>query len=195
MQELSDEELIARFRSAGGSPAANRWIDELFRRYHGRVALWCYRHSGDRELASDLAQEVFLRAYRNLTSFRGDSKFSTWLFTITRNQCLNEFRARSVRPEAAAESVEDRELEDTVKGSIVESMEREESLRMMRELIAKTLDETERKVLMLHVSDEMQLDAITRLLELKNPSGARAYMLSAKRKLAAAVGRWKQTRG
>jgi hypothetical protein len=58
------------------------FIDELFRRHHRRVALWCLRLAGERETAADWAQEVFLIAYKNLGSFRGESKFSTWLYTI-----------------------------------------------------------------------------------------------------------------
>lgn len=68
MQQLSDEELVARYRAEGGP-----WIDELFGRYHRRVAMWCYRFTGDRDSAADLAQDVFLRAYRSLEGFRGNS--------------------------------------------------------------------------------------------------------------------------
>jgi RNA polymerase sigma-70 factor (ECF subfamily) len=190
MQKFSDEELVASFRSDGGPPAGNHWIDELFGRYHSRVALWCYRFTGNRELAADLAQDVFLRAYRNIDSFRGDSKFSTWLYTIARNHCVNEMKARSVRPEQTSESLEI-DIEDGLKESVLESLQREESLQSMRVLMEQTLDETEKKVMVLHFAEEIGLDAVTRLLELKNPSGARAYVVSAKRKLSAAVQRWK----
>lgn len=193
MLESSDEQLVASFRSDGGSPAGNRWLDELFSRYHSRVALWCYRFTGDQELASDLAQDIFLRAYRNIGSFRGDSKFSTWLFTIARNHCVNEMRARSVRPEHAASSAAEIDIEDVAKESVLHSLEREESIAVMRSFIEQNLDDVERKVVVLHLSEEIGLDAITRLLELKNPSGARAYMLSAKRKLSAAMQRWKSS--
>src|SRR5450631_2587456 len=98
MQELSDEDLVAKSREHAGSPKAETSIDELFRRYQSRVAIWCYRFTGERESAADLAQDIFLRAYRNLHSFRGDSRFSTWLFTIARNHCVNEMKARAVRP-------------------------------------------------------------------------------------------------
>jgi RNA polymerase sigma-70 factor (ECF subfamily) len=190
MQESSDEQLVASFRSDGGPPAGNRWIDQLFSRYHSRVALWCYRFTGDRELAGDLAQDVFLRAYRNLDSFRGEAKFSTWLYTITRNHCVNEMKARSIRPEQASETLE-LDVPDSLKESVLESLQRAESFESMRTLMERSLDETERKVMVLHFAQEMDLAAITRLLELTNPSGARAYIVSAKRKLAAAVQRWK----
>ena len=191
MQEFSDEELVASFRSDGGSPAGNRWVNELFSRYHSRVALWCYRFSGDRELASDLAQDVFLRAYRNIGSFRGESKFSTWLFTIARNHCVNELKARSIRPDQTGASVEGSDIEDSFQETVLECLEREESLAVMRALMEQTLDETEKKVVVLHFAEEIGLDAITRLLELNNPSGARAYVVSAKRKLSVAMQRWK----
>src|SRR5258708_421109 len=179
MQEFSDEELVASFRSDGGTPAGNRWINELFSRYHSRVALWCYRFSGDRELASDLAQDVFLRAYRNIGSFRGESKFSTWLFTAARNHCVHQMKARSVRPVETSGSGEESEIEDSFQETVLESLEREESLAAMRALMERTLDATEKKVVVLHFAEEIGLDAITRLLKLDNPSGARAYVVSA----------------
>src|ERR1700759_3103858 len=158
MQESSDEQLVASFRSDGGPPAGNRWLDELFSRYHSRVALWCYRFTGDQQLASDLAQDIFLRAYRNIGSFRGYSKFSTWLFTIARNHCVNEMRARSVRPEHGASSAEDEDIRDVVNESVLASLEREESIAIMRSLMEHNLDDMERKVVVLHFSEEIGLD-------------------------------------
>jgi RNA polymerase sigma factor (sigma-70 family) len=190
MQDLSDEELVAQFRTHGGSSKGNKWIDELFQRYHSRVALWCYRFTGKRDLASDLAQDIFLRVYRNLHSFRGDAKFSTWLYSIARNHCINEMKARAVRPELKSESLEI-DIEEDAKESILTLLEREQSLRSMRAFLDDTLDETEKRVMVMHFGDEMGLEAVTRLLELKNPSGARAYIVSAKRKLSAALQRWK----
>ena len=58
--------------------------------------------------------------------------------------------------------------------------------------MAESLDETEAQVVNLHYYQEVPLDAITRLLDLSNPSGAKAYVVSARRKLSAAAQRWKQ---
>jgi len=191
MQKLSDEELVASFRSDGGPPAGNRWIDELFSRYRTRVALWCFRFTGNREFASDLAQDVFLRAYRNIGSFRGDAKFSTWLFTIARNHCVNEMKYRSAHREQPVEPEFLEEMEDEIGETVHDSLEKQQSLNAMRAIMQHTLDETEKKVMTLHFVEEISLDAITRLLALDNPSGARAYVVSAKRKLSVAVQRWK----
>jgi Sigma-70 region 2 len=65
---------------------------ELFRRYRIRVTSWCFRLTRNRGRARDLAQEVFSKAYRRRYSFRGDSKFSTWLYAITRSHCLSSLR-------------------------------------------------------------------------------------------------------
>jgi RNA polymerase sigma-70 factor, ECF subfamily len=65
---------------------------ELVRRYQGdmwRLALHLVR---DASVADDVTQDAFVRAYRFLPRYRGDSKFSTWLFTITRNCALDELR-------------------------------------------------------------------------------------------------------
>src|SRR5437764_8531011 len=103
MEPLSDEDLVSQYRGQAGSPQADALLNELFRRHHGRVALWCLRLTGDRESAADLAQEVFIKAFRNLDSFRGESKFSTWLYSIARNHCFNEIKSRATRPEQAGE--------------------------------------------------------------------------------------------
>ena len=186
MQNLDDEDLLARFRQ----DAAAQWIDELFRRYHTKVAAWCYRFTGDREMAGDLAQEIFLRAYRNLDSFRGSARFSTWLYTIARNHCVNEMKSRRTRVEQTAETL-DFEVEDAAAGNILDSMQQAESLTLMRSLIEQNLDPIEKKVMVMHFAGDMSLEAVSRLMGLTNASGARAHIVSAKRKLARAMERWK----
>jgi len=191
MDNVTDEELVSRFRSDGGPPAGNRWINALFTRYHTKVALWCYRFTGDRGMASDLAQEVFLRAWRNIGSFRGEAKFSTWLYTVARNHCVNEMKARSVRPQLTSEEVNLSLFESPDTETVLDSLEKQQSLDTVRALIARELNETERRVVVMHFVEEIGLEAINRLLGLDNPSGARAYILSAKRKLSSALDRWK----
>src|SRR5262249_9474343 len=100
-EHLSDEELVLLYQSA--APGGEDSLNELFSRYHSRVALWCLRLTGDRQSAADLAQDVFIKAFRHLGLYRGDSKFSTWLYSIARNHCFDEIKARSTRPEQAGE--------------------------------------------------------------------------------------------
>lgn len=186
---LSDEDLVIRFQCARTENEANAHADELFSRYKRKVAAWCYRYAGDRETALDLAQDVFLKAYQNLKGFRSDSKFSTWLFSIMRNNCLNHVRQRLGEPLDASEPILVLEPVDGRSWDTSAAMEREASLRAMRALIRETLDETEQQVMVMHYSDELPLEAVTRVLGLTNASGAKAFIVSAKRKLQVAVRR------
>jgi len=189
MPELSDEELIGAYRAAGPGARADLLLDELFQRYYSRVALWCLRVAGDRESAADMAQDVFLKVFRNLESFRGDSKFSTWLYTVTRNHCFTEVKSLAARRDRTSEPLVD-ELRDDAPDAHAR-LERETSDAAVRELVQASLNEVEMRVMTLHYVEELPLDSITRLLELSNASGAKAYLVSAKRKLGPALQRWK----
>jgi RNA polymerase sigma-70 factor (ECF subfamily) len=182
--DLSDEDLVIAFRQA---PPADREAiaEELFRRHFERVARWCFRFTGDRDAAADLAQDVFLKAHRHLDAFKGLSRFSTWLYAIARNEALNRQQRRS--PPMDVEDVL-AELPAPVENP-AEGAERRSRDRRVMELITATLDKTEREVFTMHYGDEIPLDAITRLLGLQNASGAKAYIVSARRKLARAVER------
>lgn len=73
-------------------------FEELVRSYEKNVYQLALRILGNREDAEDAAQEVFLKAYRSLSRFQGDSKFSVWLYRIVTNQCTDMLRARKRRP-------------------------------------------------------------------------------------------------
>lgn len=192
-EQLLDEELVARFRAATEASEREEYINELFRRNYARVARWCLRFAADRESAADLAQEVFAKAYQNISSFQGQSKFSTWLFVIARNHGLNVIRANQRQ---ATELTAD-DGEEILSGiadnapSPQSALEKAASAELVRKLLSEALDETEKMVFTLHYGDDVPLDAITRMLRLENQSGAKAYIVSAKRKLARLVQVWK----
>lgn len=187
MNERNDEELVLAYQAQSGSAQGEALLNELFGRHHVRVAAWCYRMTGDRESAADLAQEIFLKAFRHIGSFRRDSKFTTWLYTIARNHCKNELRARAIRPVDAGDA-ELLDMAANIEAADV-ALERQGSEQALRELMRNVLDETERRVMSLHYADELPLDAITRLLGLQNSSGAKAFIVSARRKLNSAMER------
>lgn len=191
MAELPDEELVAQYRAHKGSPLGRSLIGQLFERHHARVAAWCFRMTGQVDSAADLAQEVFLKAFQNLDSFQGSSRFTTWLYAIARNHCMDELRSRAARPAETAESVLD-DLADERAEEISLAMERRESLASLRQLMRESLDETEGKVMTLHYLHELPLESVTRLLGLTNASGAKAYIVSARRKLSRAFERMRE---
>jgi RNA polymerase sigma-70 factor (ECF subfamily) len=182
--ELSDEALLAEARRSAGA-ARDSLVDELFARHYERVARWCLRLTGNRESAADLAQEVFLKAHRHLDSFKGTARFSTWLYSIARNESMN--RVRRLAPPADSDEV----LADlaTIEAGPEELAGRNERGRRVRTFLSSTLDQVERLVFVLHYAEDMPLEAITRLLRLSNSSGAKAYIVSARRKLAKATQR------
>lgn len=72
-------------------------FDELVRSLMHRVYSLCYRMTGDHQEADDCAQDAFLKAYRSLKSFRGQSSFSTWLYAIAINTCRNRRQSSAFR--------------------------------------------------------------------------------------------------
>ncbi|HET6486532.1 MAG TPA: sigma-70 family RNA polymerase sigma factor [Spirochaetia bacterium] len=86
---MTDGEIIERVQ--GGQ---TRHFAELVRRYQDPVYAMALRFLGSPGDAEDTAQEVFLRAFRGLSSFKGEARFSTWLYRITFNLCTDSLRRR-----------------------------------------------------------------------------------------------------
>ena len=91
----TDEELVRQFKR--GDRAA---FDEFVLRYQDRVYTFCLRWLGNPARAEEVAQDSFLKMYRGLNRFRGDSKLSTWVFRVVLNTCKNE-RLRLKRRKAS----------------------------------------------------------------------------------------------
>ena len=138
--------------------------------------------SGRREEAADLAQEVFVRVYERLETFRFESSFATWLYLVTRSVTINRSIANRRRD---AESIDDENfLEPAAPGpSVEESVGQALLVQQLRQAIAADLEPLEAQILHLHFVDGLTLATIDQMLELGNKSGARAYLVSAKRKL------------
>lgn len=100
MSTTTDEALMQRV--GAGDPAA---LDQLFRRHHARVHALCVRLTGDARTADDLVQETFLRVLRYARGFNARARFSTWLYRIARNACLDHLK-REQRAQAAHERLD-----------------------------------------------------------------------------------------
>jgi RNA polymerase sigma-70 factor (ECF subfamily) len=191
---LSDLELMEGLRSELAASTgktredADSLFTEVFNRYHERVRAWCYRISGDQESAYDLSQEVFIKAYRHLHSFRGDSSLSTWLYAIARNHCLTSLKRRAtddIPLDLASHSMlRDKGAEDPDLAA-----EQGETWRRLLQFMTRTLDPMEVRVMALHYGHDVPLATITRQLALDNPSGAKAYIVNARRKLQSVIRR------
>src|SRR5207245_9520118 len=88
-EEPGDRELVRRAQE--GDVTA---FEQLYRANVRRVYAICYRFAGDAPLAEELAQDVFVRAWEKLGTFRGDSAFASWLFPVAVNVALSALRSR-----------------------------------------------------------------------------------------------------
>lgn len=104
MTEINEKEIIERV--LGGDTEA---FSELVTRYEKTVYNLAQRMVGDRSDAADMAQEAFVKAWTNLPSYRGESKFSAWLYRITTNVCLDFLRHKSRRPQVSLSTSDDDE--------------------------------------------------------------------------------------
>lgn len=132
-------------------------FDRLVERYQREVYRLCYRFSNDHHDANDLAQEAFVRAYRALPRFRGDSAFSTWLYRIAVNVCLS-FRAAR-RPA----SLELPEALPDARPSAAEAVHRAETRARVLAAVER-LPQKQRATVILKVYQELTHEEVARVL-------------------------------
>jgi RNA polymerase sigma-70 factor (ECF subfamily) len=101
------EDRIYVERAQNGDMAAFR---ELVERYKHQVYYLALDMMSNPQDAEDMSQEVFIKAYRYLNSFRGDAKFSSWLYRITMNTCIDHRRKKSMKSMKQTQTLNEKEL-------------------------------------------------------------------------------------
>jgi len=134
-------------------------FDLIVERHRRPVYQLCYRFVGNHEDASDLSQDVFLRAYRGLKNFRGQSSLATWLYRIGVNVCLNRVSART----PAVEAIDAREFVDASAESPSDRLLRAERGARVRAAIAQ-LPPKQRAALVLRTYHELSHQEIADVL-------------------------------
>ena len=152
MPEHSDPDAALMLRVKRGDRAA---FAELVGKYQQPLVNFICRTLRDEAESEDVAQNVFLQVYKSRQRYQPTAKFSTWLFTIARNLCLNEIRRRSRHP---AESIEEnqaenedqpqRQYEDTKSDLPVDRVLHGELARKIEAVLAE-LPETQRTAILL----------------------------------------------
>jgi RNA polymerase sigma-70 factor, ECF subfamily len=140
----------------GGESAA---FDVIVERHRRSVYLLCYRFVSNHEDASDLSQDVFLRAYRGLRSFRGQSSLATWLYRIGVNVCLNRVSAKK----PLSERIEERQFVDEKAESAPDRLLKDERGARVRAAIAQ-LPRKQRATLVLRMYHDMSHQEIADVL-------------------------------
>ncbi len=140
-QPDSDVEVIRRIQSGDDSA-----FDELMGRYKRPVVNFIVRMVGNADDADDIAQEVFVRVYQKLGTYRPETKFSTWLFALARNAAINRLRWRkrhpteSIDPESplpaatdTADDVDAREIGKLIAAAVAELPEDQRTVLVLAE--------------------------------------------------------------
>jgi RNA polymerase sigma-70 factor, ECF subfamily len=145
LADLGEADLVAA--SLAGRPGA---FDLIVERHRRPVYQLCYRFVGNHADASDLSQDVFLRAYRGLRNFKGQSSLGTWLYRIGVNVCLNRLSAKA----PVNEPIEKHQHVDVQSESPSERVLRGERAMQVRAAIAR-LPRKQRAALILRMYHEM----------------------------------------
>lgn len=95
--QLNDDELIYQYLNT----KQNNYFSALYNRYVKKVYQRCLSITKDTDKAEDFTQDIFLRVYGNLANFKGNSSFSTWLYSISYNYCMDQLRRAKRNPTGA----------------------------------------------------------------------------------------------
>ena len=162
---MEDKDIIERV--LGGD---NDAFGLLVEKYQTKVYNLALRMSGNEDDAFDLAQESFVRAWRNLGGFQFESSFSTWLFRLTSNICLDFLRARKRRAAVSLTMTDDEDEETqlavpdpgkTPEEAVIAAEDRALLTRALNELPAD-----QRQILTLRAIDDLSYAEIAEILQL-----------------------------
>lgn len=163
-------------------------FEQLIREYEKNVYNLALRMTGSSEDAYDMSQEAFLKAYTSLRSFRGDCKFSVWLYRIVSNVCLDFLRSRSRRSTESL-TVENDEGEEAIREIPDEQLSPETLLekKLTREAVRRgllALPEDQRKILLLREIEGLRYEEIASVLDIE-PGTVKSRIFRARKKLCA----------
>jgi RNA polymerase sigma-70 factor (ECF subfamily) len=160
MADLGEASLVEACLT--GRPGA---FDVIVERHRRSIYQLCYRFVGNHEDASDLSQDIFLRAFRGLRSFRGQSTLSTWLYRIGVNVCLNRVSVKATldRSERSTTPIDELPVIDDRLDSPSDLVLRKERAGRVRAAIAQ-LPRKQRATLILRTYHEMTHQEIADVL-------------------------------
>lgn len=180
-----DDEVLLHVARSDDDPVRRRDASAaLLLRYRDAVYAWCLRYTRDHDRALDLSQDVMVTAWEKIGSFEGRSKFSSWLFAVTRNRCIDASRRVDVLSD---EAISDEHPDPSPLPDAIALDGRDED--RLLELIRRELDHEEQRAIWLRCIERMPVEEITVVLGVSGDSGARALLQRARRKLRAALDR------
>jgi len=161
--EKTDQELVKEYLE--GNKAS---LDALVDRYLPIIYRFCYRQTGSKEESNDIAQEVFVKAWKHLQRYNPNQSFKTWIMTIARNSAIDYLRKR--RP-IAFSNLDSTYTEETFADTLAseeplpdELYERGEAPGVVNELM-QSLSETQRTVIILRSAEELTFEEIAKIVK------------------------------
>ncbi len=173
-KEYTDTELIALYLREQNTV----YFTQLYRRYASKVFAKCISMLSDEGLARDATQDIFIKILLNLSKFTEQSSFSTWVYSITYNYCIDLIRKKKKIPMLYTEDVGkmSKETEVEIPDSVL--------LEMKQERLAKVLDRLppgDKAILMMKYIDDLQIKDIGDVLG-KTESAIKMQIMRAKQK-------------
>ena len=158
---LGDNEIISRVLQGEQNAYA-----ELVNRYQSYVFTLILRMVKSREDAEEIAQDVFVKAYRSLADFRGESKFSTWLYTITNTTSITFLRKKKLEVHSLDNEKVFEVADSKDSGFRANLIEQKSRVNMVNEAIAM-LSPDDAEIITLFYKAEQNLEEISRILRLE----------------------------
>jgi RNA polymerase sigma-70 factor (ECF subfamily) len=148
-------------------------LQEMEREKQNLLSEWIHEHSPmvirtayyyvkDQMVAEDIAQEVFLRAYRKMNEYRGDASVATWLYRITVNACKDYLRSWSYRKLVFTQTFSDRQADESTEQEVLRKLNQNELAAKVMKLPIKY-----REVIVLHYFEQLKSREIAELMNLK----------------------------
>lgn len=147
--KLADGDSLLLERAKNGDDSS---FAELVRRHQNHIYRLAFGYLGEREAAKDTTQEVFLKAYQGLLYFQNDSQFSTWLYSICKNHCLNVLKRQ--RLQERIELPNGNQVENTLPLKI-----------RLKGILAELKDE-HREIIILRYYQDLKYDQIAKILNI-----------------------------
>ena len=158
---LGDNEIISRVLRGEQEAYA-----ELVNKYQGYVFTLVLRMIKSREDAEEIAQDVFIKAYKALADFRGESKFSTWLYTITSTTCITFLRKKKLDVHSLDNERVFEVADSKDSGFRANVIEQKSRVNMVNEAIAM-LNPDDAEIITLFYKAEQNLEEIARILRIE----------------------------
>ncbi|MFQ6041478.1 MAG: RNA polymerase sigma factor [Candidatus Poribacteria bacterium] len=157
-----DKFLVERFQQGD-----NEAFDELVRKYQNKIYELAYRFTHNVEDALDLSQEIFLRAFKSLGGFKGESNFYTWLYRIAQNLCIDYTRHKKVSLKTVAFPADTSSPKYVLTGATYISPDKLVEAKELENAIARAIDmlpSRKRSVFILRYYEGLDLKSIAEIL-------------------------------